>query len=457
MAQSTDLQTQTGGKTFCQIVGRDIAAPICLETQGHEGCFGCATPTRLCELCRKRPVDVSAVGMCSPCLVGQLHKEATSPKPAIGPLTRVDCQLLKRRISAQMCGATQGQEGCRNCSALTRLCEACKQRPMRFKEYGLCLACSVEEYGAGWKPSAEVASPQPEASAPLKPQRRLEDLIVVAVLDQKRFPSEGVDGHETSAAVTPSASESATVRTQTINLSGRDYRVTVRMRPPKGGERPVPAQQPVEQNPEAEFEKLVQRGKDIVVKHRRASIGLLQLKMGLDWSRAKEVINQLEKDGIVGPNRPKTSRQVLILPRDEKPTAKKPGRKGGKPEELAEKAKLLILEHRNATYEFLQQKLGTGALTTKRILDILERQGVVSPGTRGQPRRILIEGGGSSASTTPRTRRAKTSIEVKVACLDELAVFFGPRSSASRTLREVIADLGELQRIKGALRRLGQE
>lgn len=475
MTQLTDLLKQTGGKTFCQIVGRDITAPICLETQGHEGCFGCAAPTRLCELCRKRTVDVPAVGMCSSCLIGQLQKEASSSKPTVGALVRVDCQLLKRQISGQMCRATQGQEGCRNCPAPTRFCENCKQRSVRYKQYGLCLACSVEEYGGGWKPeSAETSVPEPEPAIDARPPRRLEDLVVFAVLDRGHFPTEELDVEE-APEVNPSSVEpaspktangtsggSAMVRTQTMHLSGKDYRVTVRVAPPRGGDEPMTPSQPVELNPpQLEFEKLVQSGKKVVVARRRGSIGLLHRELNINWSVARQVIDRLEKDGVVGPDRPKTFRKVLILPHREKaakkPGSKKPGRIGGKAERLVEKAKELVLEHRNATYEFLQLKLGTGSLTTKRILQILEGQGVVSPGTKGRPRRVLLESGSSPATALPRARRPKMTTEARVARLEELAKFFGPRSDTSRTLREVIRDLEELQRVKQTLRRLGQE
>lgn len=474
MARGTDLPRQTGGKTFCQIVGRDITPVMCLESQGHEGCFGCAAPTRLCELCRKRSVDVPAVGMCSPCLIGQLQRESSQPAPTINALTKVDCQILRRQISGQMCRATQGQDGCRNCAVATRLCEACRRHPVRYKEYGLCLACSVEEYGGGWdRGTAETAitneTPDPPRLEVVRSPRKLEDMVFIAVSDLAHQQTElPADVHATPVeTVTPETilipQGSATERTSTMVLSGREYRVTVRVAAPRGGDKPM-SSQGLERvyAPKVELEKLVRSGQEIVVRHRRASVGLLASELGVSRAIAKEVIDQLEKDGVVGPERPKTSRVVLGLPQEAesapKPEPKKPGRKGGKPEALAEKARELILEHRNATYEFLQQKLGTGALTTKRILQILEQQGVVSPVTRGQPRRILVENTGTSNPTKgPRVRRAGTSFEAKVSCLEELAKFFGPRSDVSRTMREIGEDLEELRRIKETLRRLGQE
>lgn len=481
MAQTTDLLKRTGGKTFCQILGRDITAPSCLEMQGHEGCFGCAAPTRLCELCSKRTVDVPAVGMCSRCLIGQLQQEVAPRKPKTGELTRVSCQLLKRQISGQMCLATQGQEGCRNCPAPTRICENCERHPIRFKEYGLCLACSVEEYGNGWdrsateKVAAEVAVhvPESEATQSPKPTRKLEDMVVVALLNRRVHPAEEFDSQVGEQPVVKDATPEVPatpverngngptlVRTSATRVGDRDYKVTVRVNPFGGGGGSMSPGQPAETvNPAVEFERLVRKAKKVVIEKRRASVGLVRSELGVTWSIAREIIEQLEKDGVVGPDRPKTSRQVLILPQEEriKPTPEKPGRMD-ETEALAERAKQLIIKHRDASYDFLQRELGTGTNTTYQIMQILERQGVVSSGKRGQLRRILV---GSFATLPhrkkPGTRRPKTPPEAKFAILEELARFFGPRSDTSRKLREISADLEELYRIKDSLRRLGQE
>lgn len=134
---------------FCQLVSREISSMQCLEMQGQEGCFGCGAPTRLCEECRMVPVDVPAVGFCSRCLVNKLRAETASTQN-IEPSTSVECQIVRRIIRIEMCLATQGQEGCRNCLAPSRLCEKCKERPCQIRQYGMCLRCSVEEFGDGW-------------------------------------------------------------------------------------------------------------------------------------------------------------------------------------------------------------------------------------------------------------------------------------------------------------------
>lgn len=138
--------------TYCQIASQDIAIRTCLLHQGQDGCFGCASPARLCEDCHQQVVDVPAVGMCSECLTIALKKELTVKKTHLDPDTRVDCQLYGKKIKVDMCAASQGQEGCRDCQAPSRLCETCHDRPVRFHQYGLCLSCSVDEFGEDWQP-----------------------------------------------------------------------------------------------------------------------------------------------------------------------------------------------------------------------------------------------------------------------------------------------------------------
>src|SRR3989344_6225907 len=55
-----------------------------------------------------------------------------------------------------MCNASQGQDGCRSCSAPSRLCEKCKKNSCRVPLYGLCIQCSIEDYGDGWQPLSET-------------------------------------------------------------------------------------------------------------------------------------------------------------------------------------------------------------------------------------------------------------------------------------------------------------
>jgi len=136
---------------FCQIAGSDISVRACLETQGQPKCFGCAATTRLCEECKQEVVAVPAVGLGSICLTTQLERDHEE-KPECPTGIQVNCQLLKKKIRAEMCVATQGQAGCKGCAVPSRLCEKCHISPCRFPQYGFCLTCTVAEYGDGWEP-----------------------------------------------------------------------------------------------------------------------------------------------------------------------------------------------------------------------------------------------------------------------------------------------------------------
>lgn len=148
MTESTRT-AEAGAPVFCQITGRDISPESCFQTQGQEGCFGCAAATRLCEACKVNFAVVAATGTCSQCTAAEIERESSLTLPA--PQKSVTCRLMKRGISGSMCRTMQGQDACRGCSAESRVCEGCESRPVRFPQYGLCFTCSVKEYGEGWE------------------------------------------------------------------------------------------------------------------------------------------------------------------------------------------------------------------------------------------------------------------------------------------------------------------
>ena len=110
------MESLTGAMPYCQIAKSRISAQTCAETQGQDGCFGCAAETRKCEYCKEVRVDVSAVGLCNVCIKLLIESEVEQ-KP------REDS--LPEKLA----------------------CIKCHINPIRFKEYKMCLKCSVEEYG----------------------------------------------------------------------------------------------------------------------------------------------------------------------------------------------------------------------------------------------------------------------------------------------------------------------
>lgn len=101
---------------YCQITKGKVSAKTCAETQGQDECFGCAAETRKCEYCKEVMVEIPAVGLCNVCI--KLLMESEMEKEP-----RQDS--LPEKLA----------------------CIKCHINPIRFREYKMCLRCSVEEYG----------------------------------------------------------------------------------------------------------------------------------------------------------------------------------------------------------------------------------------------------------------------------------------------------------------------
>lgn len=164
---------------FCQILGRDLPPETCRELQAsHDpsACFGCGAFSRLCMVCRTYKPVSPELGLCTACLGDELRREKTIHRRSFartaGPTF---CQIVKKDITAEMCLATQGQEGCRLCPSPVRFCERCRRRRVFFAPYGLCLRCAVQKYEPTWldaKPQ-ELAVLAPVVCDPRSTERDL--------------------------------------------------------------------------------------------------------------------------------------------------------------------------------------------------------------------------------------------------------------------------------------------
>lgn len=175
---------------FCQITGRDISAASCLQTQGQTGCFGCAAATRQCERCSENFVVVAATGTCSRCTAVEIELEATVEIPRAP--REVTCQIERRTISGSMCRSIQGQPECRGCTAISRNCESCGHRPVRFAQYGMCFTCSVKEFGDDWSastPDTSVAAPHLKLVSNIPETRSDDDAVIKSFVQEfRRIP-----------------------------------------------------------------------------------------------------------------------------------------------------------------------------------------------------------------------------------------------------------------------------
>lgn len=63
---------------------------------------------------------------------------------------------------------------------------------------------------------------------------------------------------------------------------------------------------------DSEEDDLYKRAIEIVVRHRQGSVSLLQRRLGVGYQRAARLIDQMERDGIVGPYDGSKAREVLV-------------------------------------------------------------------------------------------------------------------------------------------------
>jgi hypothetical protein len=255
---------------FCQIVGKNINFARCDESQGQDGCFGCAALTRLCENCQTNRVDIPAVGLCSLCAVNLLKEEKGRGKPEFkNKITISQCRLKKGKISSVMCFAAQGQDECKDCQSSYRLCEKCKDSICRFPQYGLCLRCSILEYGQGWDPKTVL--PAVVAKKPAKAAIEERFLTVVP----KKSISIGSDGRMC-------------------------LQLTAKVKKPLTSKK-LPVEFPA--RPALE---------NFLAGRERISISTLSRGFGIKYADAKSLMNQLESERLVGPALGKAPRHVLF-------------------------------------------------------------------------------------------------------------------------------------------------
>ncbi|MCD6319005.1 DNA translocase FtsK 4TM domain-containing protein [Candidatus Aerophobetes bacterium] len=68
---------------------------------------------------------------------------------------------------------------------------------------------------------------------------------------------------------------------------------------------------------EGNYDELYSEAKDLILARGEASTSLLQRKLSIGYNRAARIMEQLERDGIVGPPRGSKARQVLVERNDE--------------------------------------------------------------------------------------------------------------------------------------------
>ena len=105
-------------------------------------------------------------------------------------------------------------------------------------------------------------------------------------------------------------------RMQGAFISDKEVQALVSHWKKQGGSVPVKesVQTAVEEHASESADSLVIQARDLALRHRRVSAPLLQRKLGVGYTRASGILEELEEMGIVGPGDPGKSRPVLLGP-----------------------------------------------------------------------------------------------------------------------------------------------
>jgi S-DNA-T family DNA segregation ATPase FtsK/SpoIIIE len=113
---------------------------------------------------------------------------------------------------------------------------------------------------------------------------------------------------------------------------------------------------------------LLEKAIEIVVQTQTASVSLIQRRLRVGYTRAGRLIDMLERRGIISGYEGSKPRQVLIG-----------------------EAIQLVAEMGTASTSMLQRRLRLGYTRAGRLIDMLERRGIISGYEGSKPRRVLVE------------------------------------------------------------------
>ncbi len=432
-------------RTYCLLASKEVSQSTCEATQGQEGCFGCASIFRRCESCKLRLVAVPAVGLCSSCLIEALKREETKSTAVIPQ--RVHCQIVGKEIRVSMCEATQGQESCRGCTAISRKCETCKKRGVHFQRYGLCLHCTVEELGDGWQPSLVSE----EERSPMKPQ-------------------------SPRLTITPASSVQRPAVPGAIELNGRNVADYMGMSEPEGEALVGSMKQlgvirdgnTVSKNEQTEHLRppLLQRVCDEIMNGQVASPNNLAHLLKISEHAAEQILSVLEEIKVLSPVTSHKTRRRLVdrqrgrqlinmylmrAARKMKATHTRGDKViSGKEQPLGSdiaysKVRAFVLEARTSSRNTVCRELKLSRHVVNMALERLELEGILGPppGPR-DPRPILVKDG----RRPPSIRGKAASPSQKIQKLQQLIRTVGEDTPVGQILRSVIEDVEELKRLK---------
>ena len=490
-------------RVYCQIAGRDITVSQCQTTQGQEECFACAASSRMCEECGKRVVALAETGRCEVCLTIELKKEWYVTKPTFPLGTQVRCQQLdNREILTTTCFNMQGSEECWNCPALSRLCEDCRERPVRIRRAGRCLICAVKEFAPDWSPLEDAAlqrildeEAERESETPAFAQE------IEEILDHGSLADVSDDTQVGQLAACWEMAES------TLEEELEMQETVERTEETSHADAPHPLQD------DSRVQELFPQVRQFVMARDDVSTNLIVKTFHTTAGRAAAMMEALESEGVVGryPGG-RMPRPVLVKQQPEPPIASttapadtvaqqahtppvsvgqtciycgKPAAKGGgaglcktcrrrlwgvsviedpvKRVPLLEQTRLYFEDRPSFTSEGLRDHLHCGTDVLQALMQYLEREGYVSktrPG--GKPRKVLApippaaapsdEPAQPEANTTPAA--VSFPIAEQLRCIRQLIAIIGSDGRFGKLLQSILRSLMETQKNEEMIARI---
>ena len=127
---------------------------------------------------------------------------------------------------------------------------------------------------------------------------------------------------------------------------------------------------------------MYERAKNVVIEEQQASMALLQRRLQISNVKAGQLIDQLYKNGVIGPSNGTRPRVVY--------ENKRPNLNPNISDEKIIRAARLVVDAQYATTSFLQRKMAIGYIEAGCLIDRLEQYGVIGPSNGSNPRDVLI-------------------------------------------------------------------
>lgn len=117
----------------------------------------------------------------------------------------------------------------------------------------------------------------------------------------------------------------------------------------------------------------------------KASASHIQRKLGIGYSRAVNLMDTLEKRGVIGPENGSKPREILITDADIKPITD-----DCENDDKYEEAREAVISAGEASTPYLQRKLGIGYSRAAHLMDMLEEKEIIGPANGSEPRDVLV-------------------------------------------------------------------